>query len=315
MTVIAAWTRIHRADEHYSTRIRDRSRCTGDSHLSVLKWLTEYLKGKTQYGAFSMSALGEEPVTYFTERAVITFFEGTWKRRKNETTREFLGRIVISDMGHALRKWKKKGEARLCSMDEEGMLRIVEEATQEWEENLLQKEIIRKIGYEIAKEKVKDDPELTKYVNTMEDHNNYLEIVKTMFLRDIFTFLWTLLFIIPGIVKAYEYRMIPYLLADDPTMTKDRAFAESRAMMRGNKWRAFVLDLSFLGWHILSVFTLGILELFYVAPYEFMADAALYESLRYGTPAAEQVAYSNAAQIPVPPFAEDAGFAPESPTA
>ena len=149
----------------------------------ISKWLTEYLKGKTQYGAFSMSALGEEPVTYFTERAVITFFEGTWKRRKNETTREFLGRIVISDMGHALRKWKKKGEARLCSMDEEGMLRIVEEATQEWEENLLQKEIIRKIGYEIAKEKVKDDPELTKYVNTMEDHNNYLEIARKMRIR------------------------------------------------------------------------------------------------------------------------------------
>ena len=147
------------------------------------------------------------------------------------------------------------------------------------------------------------------------DSGNYLEIAKTMILRDIFIALWCLLLIIPGIVKAYEYRMIPYLLADDPTMTKDRAFAESRAMMRGNKWRAFVLDLSFLGWHILSVFTLGILELFYVAPYEFMADAALYESLRYGTPAAEQVAYSNAAQIPVPPFAEDAGFAPESPTA
>ena len=145
--------------------------------------------------------------------------------------------------------------------------------------------------------------------------NNYRETVKTMFWRDIYTILWGLLLIVPGIVKAYEYRMIPYLLADDPTMTKDRAFAESRAMMRGNKWRAFVLDLSFLGWHILSVFTLGILELFYVAPYEFMADAALYESLRYGTPAAEQVAYSNATQVPVPPFAEDAGFAPESPTA
>ena len=73
--------------------------------------------------------------------------------------------------------------AQLCSMDEEGMLRIVEEATQEWEENLLQKEIIRKIGYEIAKEKVKDDPELTKYVNTMEDHNNYLEIARKMRIR------------------------------------------------------------------------------------------------------------------------------------
>ena len=144
---------------------------------------------------------------------------------------------------------------------------------------------------------------------------NYKNTVKGLFIRDLCIIAWSLLFIIPGIVKSYEYRMMPYLFADDPTMTKDRAFAESRAMMRGNKWRAFVLDLSFLGWHILSVFTLGILELFYVAPYEFMADAALYESLRYGTPAAEQVAYSDAAQIPVPPFAEDAGFAPESPTA
>lgn len=46
------------------------------------KWLTEYLKGKTQYGAFSMSVLGEEPVTYFTERAVLKFFEGTWERKR-----------------------------------------------------------------------------------------------------------------------------------------------------------------------------------------------------------------------------------------
>ena len=145
--------------------------------------------------------------------------------------------------------------------------------------------------------------------------NNYLEIVKTMFLRDIFTLLWTLLFIIPGIVKAYEYRMIPYLLADDPTMTKDRAFAESRAMMQGNKWRAFVLDLSFLGWHLLSLFTLGLLEVFYVAPYEFMTDAALYESLRYGTPAAQQVSFGTADQIPVAAFAEEGGFAPENPVA
>ena len=62
------------------------------------KWLTEYLKGKTQYGAFSMSVLGEEPVTYFTERAVLKFVEGTWERKKNETLREILGRIVISDI-------------------------------------------------------------------------------------------------------------------------------------------------------------------------------------------------------------------------
>ena len=148
------------------------------------------------------------------------------------------------------------------------------------------------------------------------DSSNYKEIVKTMILRDVFTCLWGLLFIIPGIVKAYEYRMIPYLLADDPTMTKDRAFAESRAMMSGNKWRAFVLDLSFLGWNILSLLTLGILGTFYVDPYKLMTDAALYESLRYGTPAPEfAAAGAYAEQVPVPPFAAEEGFAPENPEA
>ena len=144
--------------------------------------------------------------------------------------------------------------------------------------------------------------------------NNYREIVKTMFLRDIFTLLWSLLLIIPGIVKSYEYRMIPYLLADDPTMTKDRAFAESRSMMQGNKWKAFVLDLSFIGWHLLSLFTLGLLEIFYVEPYQFMTNAALYESLRYGTPGAQQELGDGFEQVPVPAFAEE-GFAPQAPEA
>jgi hypothetical protein len=96
--------------------------------------------------------------------------------------------------------------------------------------------------------------------------------------------LWTLLFIIPGIVKAYEYRMIPYILAENPHMSRKEVFAASKSMMMGNKWKAFVLDLSFLGWHILSVFTVGILELFYVAPYVYATNAALYEALAYGRP-------------------------------
>ena len=143
------------------------------------------------------------------------------------------------------------------------------------------------------------------------DHN-YREVVKTLFWRDIYTLLWGLLLIIPGFVKAYEYRMIPYLLADDPTMTKERAFAESKRMMQGNKWRAFVLDLSFIGWELLSVLTLGILAIFYVAPYIDMTNAALYEALRYGDGQPEDPSYTYdepttltpASQVPVPPFAE-----------
>lgn len=114
--------------------------------------------------------------------------------------------------------------------------------------------------------------------------NNYKNITKTMFFRDLFTVLWTLLFIIPGIVKSYEYQMIPYLLADNPQMTKEQAFEESKRMMQGQKWKAFVLDLSFIGWNILSALTLGILGLFYVQPYMDATHAALYEALRYGMP-------------------------------
>lgn len=114
--------------------------------------------------------------------------------------------------------------------------------------------------------------------------NNYKNITKTMFFRDLYTILWTFLFIIPGIVKSYEYQMIPYLLAENPQMSRDQAFAESKRMMSGQKWRAFVLDLSFIGWNILSAITLGILGIFYVQPYMDATHAALYEALRYGNP-------------------------------
>lgn len=109
--------------------------------------------------------------------------------------------------------------------------------------------------------------------------NGYKNVVKILFLRNLFTALWSLLFIIPGIVKGYEYQMIPYLLAENPNLSKDEAFRLSKQMMTGNKWEAFVLDWSFFGWDILSGFTLGILTLLYVQPYKYLTYAALYEEL------------------------------------
>ena len=101
-----------------------------------------------------------------------------------------------------------------------------------------------------------------------------------MFLRGLFTALWSLLFIIPGIVKSYEYMMIPYLLAEHPEMTRQEAFAESKRMMDGNKWNAFVLDLSFIGWTLLGICTVGILLVFYVEPYIYLTHAELYHALK-----------------------------------
>lgn len=111
------------------------------------------------------------------------------------------------------------------------------------------------------------------------DHS-YINCVRTLFFRDLYVFLWSLLFLIPGIIKAYEYRMIPYILGETPNFTKEEAFALSRIMMTGNKWNAFVLDLSFLGWYILTGLTFGILGIFYVNPYVKQTNAALYQKLK-----------------------------------
>ena len=109
---------------------------------------------------------------------------------------------------------------------------------------------------------------------------NYMNCVKVLFFRDLYVFLWSLLFIIPGIIKAYEFRMVPYILGENPDISKEQAFALSGEMMLGNKGKAFVLDLSFMGWYILSGLTLGILGVFYVNPYVNQTDAALYQKLK-----------------------------------
>ena len=111
--------------------------------------------------------------------------------------------------------------------------------------------------------------------------NHWKNIAITMFLRKLYIFLWCLLFIIPGIVKAYEYRMIPYILAENPDMDRKAVFALSKKLMDGEKWHAFGLDLSFIGWHLLSILTVGVLEVFYVAPYQASTNATLYEALKY----------------------------------
>ena len=74
--------------------------------------------------------------------------------------------------------------------------------------------------------------------------------------------------------------MVPYIIADNPDMSATDVIKFSREMMNGNKWRAFVLDLSFIGWYILSGLTLGILSVFYVNPYIYATDAELYMALK-----------------------------------
>lgn len=111
----------------------------------------------------------------------------------------------------------------------------------------------------------------------------------TGLLVTLYTFLWSLLFVIPGIVKSYSYAMTFYILADNPDMAPSEAITRSREMMNGNKWRLFCLDFSFIGWLLLSALTCGILS-FWVMPYTEMARVEFYESLK-GTQPTDNTAF------------------------
>ena len=120
---------------------------------------------------------------------------------------------------------------------------------------------------------------------------NYLNVVKIMLIMELKIMLWLLLLVVPGIIKAYEYSMIPYLLAENPNITTDEAFSLSKQMTTGQKMNLFVLDLSFLGWYFLGdlidtfkienrgFLCFGIGALF-VKPYDVAAFTEVYLILR-----------------------------------
>lgn len=101
----------------------------------------------------------------------------------------------------------------------------------------------------------------------------------TLILVAIYTILWTCLLIIPGIVKSYSYALTPFILKDEPELKYNAAIEKSMRMMDGYKMKLFLLDLSFIGWMILSVLTLGI-GLLFLQPYMNTARAAFYEDLK-----------------------------------
>ena len=105
-------------------------------------------------------------------------------------------------------------------------------------------------------------------------------VVKTMFLRDLYIVLWSFLLIIPGIVKSYAYRMVPFILSEYPQMPAKEAIRLSSEMTRGHKWKMFVLDFSFFGWYFLGAVSFGIVNVLYTMPYVYATEAELYDVLK-----------------------------------
>ena len=108
----------------------------------------------------------------------------------------------------------------------------------------------------------------------------YMNIVKVMFMKNLFIALWTLLLIIPGIIKSYEYHLVEYILSEDPTLDYKEALEQSKQMMDGHKMDTFILQLSFIGWALLGILTCGILLILYVNPWMCATDAELFLDLR-----------------------------------
>lgn len=118
-----------------------------------------------------------------------------------------------------------------------------------------------------------------RYKGALRDimpNSNYAQVVIGTLVQSLLIVLFTCLLIVPGIVKAYEYRMVPYLLADHTEMSWRDALKKSKEMMQGNKMDTFILDLSFIGWGLLAVCTCGILAVFWVTPYMYATGAELY---------------------------------------
>ena len=111
-------------------------------------------------------------------------------------------------------------------------------------------------------------------------------------LQGLYVMLWSLLFIIPGIVAGYSYAMTSYILAENPELTASEAIDQSKQMMSGNRWRLFCLRISFIGWDILCALTLGIGNL-WLGPYKQAAEAAFYREVSAGVAPCEETPVNN----------------------
>lgn len=115
--------------------------------------------------------------------------------------------------------------------------------------------------------------------DAFDGFNDFWSAFKTSFLVSIFTFLWSLLFVIPGIIKGISYSQAMFIVAENPGIGAREAINRSKAMMEGHKMDYFVLSLSFIGWMFLGCFTFGLLYIWLI-PYMYTSFAHFYNNLQ-----------------------------------
>ena len=122
------------------------------------------------------------------------------------------------------------------------------------------------------------DKKNAAFENLFEYFSYWRTTAVARLLRAIYVLLWSLLFVIPGIVASFSYAMTDYILAEKPELTSTEAIEQSKSMMYGNRWRFFCLQFSFIGWDILATLAFGIGHL-WLTPYKQAAYAAFYREV------------------------------------
>lgn len=123
------------------------------------------------------------------------------------------------------------------------------------------------------------DKALVKDNITFPFKNHFKNLFVATFTTKVLIFLFSLLLLVPGIIAFYSWRMVPYILADNPEMSGAEARKCSNELMEGNRWKTFVFDLSFIGWYLFGYLTFGIINITWTYPYHYQAEANLYLAL------------------------------------
>lgn len=121
--------------------------------------------------------------------------------------------------------------------------------------------------------------EETSYKELFSKTKLFMPYIAITVLTAVFVMLWSILFIIPGIIAAVGYSMVNYIIIDNPNMEAMEVLKQSKKLMNGHKWEFFCLQLSFIGWHLLAACTFGLLY-FYVIPYINVTTANYYNYLK-----------------------------------
>lgn len=134
-------------------------------------------------------------------------------------------------------------------------------------------------GHNVILLELHRENKLVEVTRLFDGFSDFGRIGGTMILMQLYTVLWMLLLVIPGIVKSYSYALTPYILKDRPELKFNAAIEESMRMMNGYKMKLFLLDLSFIGWILLTMLTFGI-GLLFLNPYMSVSRIAFYEDLK-----------------------------------